>query len=237
MPAPARPRRSLRGALVRAVREREIERTRVSRVLHDEVGQILSAVGLQFDVLRLDLRDKVPDIAARTTEIQNILENAVEQVRRLSHQLCPEPVERAGLASALRRLAGRRQQLTPAQVLVECSGAAVLPGGVATALYRIAEQALDNAIRHSEARRIRISLRMNGRGTTLEVRDNGCGFDPARVRRRPAGIGLMLMDSYAADFGMTLELASAPGRDTIVRASYETRADRGHPAPGRAQGA
>lgn len=223
--------------MVRAVRERETERTRVSRVLHDEVGQILSAVGLQFDVLRLDLRDKVPDIAARTTEIQNILENAVEQVRRLSHQLCPEPVERAGLASALRRMAGRRQQLTSAQVLVECSGSAILPGGVATALYRIAEQALDNAIRHSGARRIRITLRMNECGTTLEVRDNGRGFDPARARRRPAGIGLMLIDSYADDFGLTLELASAPGRDTIVRASYETRADCGHPAPGRAQGA
>ncbi len=219
------------------MRERETERARVSRVLHDEVGQILSAVGLQFDVLRLELRDKVPDIAARTTEIQSILENAVEQVRRLSHQLCPEPVERAGLACALRKLAGRRQQLTPAHVLVECSGATVLPGGVATALYRIAEQALDNAIRHSGARRIRISLRTNGSGTTLEVRDNGRGFDPARARRRPEGIGLMLMDSYADDFGLTLELASAPGRDTIVKASYETRAGCGLPAPGRAQGA
>ncbi len=237
MPEPARPRRTLRSALVQAVREREVERTHIARVLHDEVGQILSAVGLHLDVLQLDLKDKVPDIASRTAEIQGILENAVEQVRRLSHELCPEPVERAGLGNALRRLAGRSEQRTQAEVSLECSGAASLPAGVGMALYRIAEQALDNAIRHSGARRIWIVLRMNGCGTTLEVRDNGRGFDTVRSRLRPAGIGVMLMESYARDFDLKLELASIPGRDTIVRATYKSGFGRGASAQSRGRSA
>jgi signal transduction histidine kinase len=85
------------------------------------------------------------------------------------------------------------------------------------ALFRIAEQALDNAVQHSGATRIRLVLRASPRRTTLEIRDNGRGFDAARMRRRPRGLGLPLMESYAQDAGLVLEIASTPGRDTIVR--------------------
>lgn len=206
--------------LFRIVRERDAERSRLARLLHDEVGQVLSAVGLHLDVLRLDIQDRAPEIVDRTAEIQRILEGAMRQVRRLSYELCPEPVERAGLSVALRHLAGRARLSFFGALDADCPNSLDLPPAVSQALFRIAEQALDNAVRHSGAARIRVAVKKRRRGTTLEIRDNGRGFDPARARRRPAGLGLLLMEAYARDAGLALTITSAPGSDTIVRTEY-----------------
>jgi signal transduction histidine kinase len=203
--------------LLGIVRERDAERTRVARLLHDEIGQVLSAAGLHLDALRLDVQDRAPEIVGRTCEIQSILEGAVQQVRRLSYELCPEPLEHAGIGVALRHLIGRRQPSFSGRLTADCPNSLDLPPAVSAALFRIAEQALDNAVRHSGASRVGLTLRAGRRGTTLEIRDNGRGFDAERMRRRPRGLGLPLMESYAQDAGLVLEIASAPGRDTIVR--------------------
>jgi two-component system NarL family sensor kinase len=206
--------------LFRIVRERDAERRRFARLLHDEVGQVLSAVGLHLDVLRLDLQDRAPEIVDRTAEIQRILEGAMRQVRGMSYELCPEPVERAGLCVALLHLADRARPSFPGALKADCPRSLDLPPAVALAMFRIAAQALDNAVRHSGAASIRVAVKKRRRGTTLEVRDNGRGLDPARARRRPAGLGLLLMEAYARDAGLTLTITSAPGSDTIVRADY-----------------
>ncbi len=99
--------RSLAQLLVTMMNAREVEYARVSRALHDDVGQVLSAVGLQLDVLRMDFKDRAPDIVQRTQEIQQLLEKAVVHVRDLSYELNPAIVERAGLPFALERLADR----------------------------------------------------------------------------------------------------------------------------------
>src|SRR3954451_17984109 len=99
--------RFLQRMIVSTINARDVESNRVSRILHDEVGQVLSAVGLQMDVLKLDYKAQVPDIVARIHEIQHMLEHAVEQVRALSYDLNPAVVERAGFFSAMDRLAGR----------------------------------------------------------------------------------------------------------------------------------
>ena len=203
--------------LLGIIRERDAERTRVARLLHDEVGQVLSAAGLHLDALRLDVQDRAPEIVGRTWEIQSILEGAVQQVRRLSYELCPEPLEHAGLGVGLRHLAGRRRPSFPGLLTAECPDSVNLPPAVSVALFRIAEQALDNAVQHSGATRIRLVLRAGRRRTTLEIRDNGRGFDAERMRRRPTGLGLPLMESYAQGAGLNFEIASAPGQDTIVR--------------------
>ena len=99
--------RFLQRMIVSTINAREVESNRVSRLLHDEVGQVLSAVGLLLDVLKLDYCKQVPDITDRVHEIQKMLDNAVQQVRALSYDLNPSVVERAGLQSALDRLVGR----------------------------------------------------------------------------------------------------------------------------------
>ncbi|MBI4876901.1 MAG: hypothetical protein HY822_19865 [Acidobacteria bacterium] len=221
-PGPAR--RSLRELLLLCYRERDAERLRVSRLLHDEIGQVLSAVGLHLDVLRQEVRDRAPEIVGRTAEIQSILEGAVRQVRRLSYELRPEPVERAGLGVALRQLADRYRPSFAGRLSVACPNPAPLPPAVALAFFRIAEQALDNAVRHSGAARIGLRLRTGKRRTSLEIRDNGSGFDVARTRRRVRGLGLLLMASYADDAGLDFTLTSLPKRTTIVWVVYRAGA-------------
>src|SRR5687767_13617296 len=99
--------RVLKRMIVSTINAREVESDRVSRLLHDEVGQVLSAVGLQLDVLKLDFREQLPEITERIKEIQSMLDQAVEQVRALSYDLNPAVVERAGLQRAMDRLVGR----------------------------------------------------------------------------------------------------------------------------------
>src|ERR1017187_8585006 len=95
--------RSLAHLLVSVMHAREQEGARVSRILHDEVGQVLSAIGLQLDLLRMDLHDKAADNTKRILEIQKVLELSVGQVRDLSYELNPAIVERTGLQFALDR--------------------------------------------------------------------------------------------------------------------------------------
>lgn len=99
--------RLLKRMIVAGINAREVESHRASRLLHDEVGQVLTAVGLQLDVLKLDFSDRVPEIADRVHEIQELVDGAVTQVRALSYDLNPAVVERAGLGRALDGLAGR----------------------------------------------------------------------------------------------------------------------------------
>lgn len=224
MPKPARARRSLRGILLACLRERDAERLRVSRFLHDEVGQVLSAAGLHLDVLRQETRDRAPEIVPRTAEIQSILEGAVRQVRRLSYELCPEPVERAGLSIALHHLAERYRPSFNGRLSVECPDSLPLPPPVAMAFFRIAEQALANAVRHAGASHIVLRLRPAKRGASIQVGDNGCGFDVARTLRRVPGLGILLMEMFADDAGLEFSLTSSPKRNTIVRAEYRAGA-------------
>ena len=94
----------LRRILTKALNNREQQEKRISSLLHDDMGQILSAAGLQLDVLRMDIEKEAPDIARRISENQKLLEQAVESVRKLSQELNPAVVERAGLEVALERL-------------------------------------------------------------------------------------------------------------------------------------
>src|SRR5882672_7772127 len=96
-----------RAMALAALDNQQSERSKVARLLHDEVAQILTAAGLQLDILRMDLADRVPEIADRTAEIQGLLDRVVKGVRDLSYQLNPDIVERAGLQSALDRTVGR----------------------------------------------------------------------------------------------------------------------------------
>jgi len=190
--------------------------------------QLLEAeLARYMDVLRLDIKEKAPEIVMRTAEIQTILEGAVQQVRKLSYELSPEPVERAGLGVGLRHLTGRYRQLFTGELTADFPNSLTLPAAVSIAMFRIAEQALDNAVRHSGATKIRVVLRASQRRIALEIRDNGTGSDVARARRRPAGLGLLIMEGSAQEAGLTFEVASIAGRDTIVKAAFK-------PGPGPA---
>jgi signal transduction histidine kinase len=209
--------RALRGSALKVLQDQESERARLARFLHDEVGQCLSAAGLQLDLLRMDLEPVLPGAPARAAEVQRVLERVMERVREIARELKPEPVDGAGLYPALDRLVGRLRREFHGTLRLTAGASPRIAPAPAHALYRIAGQALDNAIRHSGCSAIQVRLQSTRAGTAVEVRDNGAGFDPAGDPGS-RGFGLLAMEACAAEAGIELTLSSRSGRGAVVRA-------------------
>ena len=219
----------LKRMIVSAINAREVESARVSRLLHDEVGQVLTAVGLHLDVLKLDFKEKAPEIIARVNEIQQILDQAITQVRGLSYDMNPAVAERAGLQAALDRLVGRFRTDFAGSIRLLYDSPVRAPIDVANVFYKIAELALDNCVRHAAARLIEVHVR-SARGTLLlEIRDDGAGFSPEDVNLRTQGLGLLMMEHYAASSPVEVRLLSRPGKGTTVKATYNLVQDAANP--------
>ena len=197
----------------------DFERSRMSKFLHDSVGQNLSAAGLYLDLVRMDLQESAPEVCARIVEIQQMLEAMMQQVRDFSYELNPAMVERAGLHPALDRLLGRVRARFPGTLRLNCDPSFKIPVQYATALYQIAQEAVENALQHSGCSLIEIAVKSTRSGPVLEVRDNGKGFDPADVLGGRRGLGLMTMEHFAAQAGLELSISGAGGSGTVVRAS------------------
>jgi signal transduction histidine kinase len=211
--------RLLKRMLVSAINAREAENQRAARILHDQVGQVLTAVGLQLQVLRLDYADRANGLGERIQEMLTALDVAMEQVRSLSYDLNPAVVERAGLHAALDRMVGRFRSLFDGTIRFAYDSTLQIPQAIASAWYRIAELAIDNAIRHADAQRIELHVRRNGSGGALEIRDDGRGFHVAEGKRMP-GLGLLLIDHYTQQADVRTDLTSSPGGGTVIRSEY-----------------
>ena len=218
--------RFLKRKIVSIINAREVESNRVSRLLHDEVGQVLSAVGLQLDVLKLDFRDRLPEITDRLREIQQMLDQAVQQVRALSYDLNPAVVERAGLQPALDRLVGRIQEQFPGSIRLLFDPSVRIPLLVANTWYKIAELALDNAIKHSGASKIEMHVKSSQKSVVMEIRDNGSGFSISETQQQPSGLGLLLIEHYANQAAIPIDFKTAPGKGTVIRSTYEAADER-----------
>lgn len=205
-----------RERLERAVLEiGERERRAVGRDLHDGLGQHLTGTALVAQALSGRLAGRGDPEAAEARKIVTLVEQGIEQTRSLARGLLLAEIEREGLSEALRQLAAA----TSAQSRVDCTfrdeGAAALgDGGTATHLYRIAQEAVRNAVRHGKAAHIEISLVERDDGVLLSIRDDGVGF--AGSGDKPAGLGLQIMDHRADIIGAAFDVAARPGGGTLV---------------------
>lgn len=209
----------LRQTVLSALKAQEFERRMASQFLHDSVGQNLTALGLQLDLVRMDLETAAPEPSARLAEIQKMLETMMEQVREYSYALNPSIVERAGLRPALDRLVSRIRSRFVGSVRLSADPSLKIDTKIATPLYHIAQEAVENAVQHASCSAIEIALKSTRKGPILEVRDNGCGFDPDDIQGARRGLGLLSMEHYAAQAGLDLSISSNPGAGTKVRAA------------------
>jgi len=207
----------LRYTVLGALKAMEYERKSASRFLHDSVGQNLTALGLQLDLMRMDLETISPEICGRIGELQKMLEEMMEAVREYSYELNPSTVERAGLRPALDRLAGRVRERFTGAVRINVDPSLKIDPKIASALYQIAQEAVENAVQHSSCSLIEIAVKSTRSGGFLEVRDNGRGFDPADLQGNFRGLGLLTMEHYAAQAGLDLSIASNRETGTTVR--------------------
>jgi signal transduction histidine kinase len=209
----------LRQTVLAAFNAQEYERNVISRFLHDTVGQNLTAFGLQLDLIRMDLESTAPDQGGRIAELQKLLEDMMESVRDYSYRLNPATVERAGLRSALDRLAGHIRERFAGTLRLNVDPSLKIAPRIASAMFRIAEHAVDNAVQHSGASVVEIAIRSTRSGSYLEVKDNGRGFDPSDMAGGSRGLGLLHMERYAAEAGLDLSVSSQPGKGTVIRAA------------------
>jgi signal transduction histidine kinase len=209
----------LRRTVMGALKSQDSQRSRSGKFLHNVVGQNLAALGLRLDLLRMDLDGQPPAACRRIEEMQSLLESVMEQVRNFSYELNPSAVERVGLRSALERLAARVRPEFHGTVRVDVDASVAFQPSGAFALYQIAEEAVENAVAHSGGSSIEIAVRPAGGGASLEVRDNGHGFDPADLQELRSGLGLLTMEQHADGAGLSLSIASDRERGTVVGAT------------------
>jgi signal transduction histidine kinase len=185
----------------------ERERQSIGADLHDGLGQLLTAVGLMCTALKEDTTTSQPAVAKGLEQMSGLLREAVAQTRYLARGLVPVGDEADALQTGLAELAARTNGLGRVRCRFEC-GEPVLFNDPAVAghLYRIAQEAVNNALKHSRADQIAIRLMQDSRCLLLQVRDTGTGL-PAM---RSAGVGLGLMHHRAGVIGATLTVESGP---------------------------
>jgi signal transduction histidine kinase len=209
----------LRHTVVSALKAQEYERSTVSKFLHDSVGQNLTALGLQLDLIRMDLAPTSPDVCGRISEIQKLLEDMMEEVREYSYELNPSTVERAGLRVALDRLALRLRERFNGSLRVNVDPSIKIDPKIASAMYQVAQEAVENSVQHAACSAIEIAVKSTRNGPALEIRDNGKGFDPSDLLGGYRGLGLLSMEHYAAQAGLDLSITSNREAGTLVRAA------------------
>jgi signal transduction histidine kinase len=197
----------------------EAERARVARDLHDQIGQSLTSVLLALRLSDLALDADVPDVGAarsRLEQSRELVTDALRDVRELAFKLRPPALDDLGVAAALERLTERVAAADPSTVTLQLDGLAQarLPADVEVVVYRTVQEALSNAARHARARHVAVVVTLIGSKLHVEVRDDGAGFDPARV---PAtALGLAGMRERAALVQGRLQIDSASGAGTTV---------------------
>lgn len=194
---------------------REAEAGRISRELHDDVGQRIALVSIGLSRLRGE--EQLPKQVEHITHLQGQLSTIVRSIREVSHRLHPTSLEHVGLANAIEEKCEEVRRATGLQVhLLADADGGLLPPDVARCLFRVAQEALNNVLRHAEARTIHLALTRTNGTIKLVVSDDGRGLPEGRVTTS-RGIGLMSMAERVGSLGGVLSVNGPPGMGTTVR--------------------
>lgn len=217
----------------------EREQTRIGRELHDSLGQQLTGIAIMGKVLQQRLASQLPEEAERAGELSQLISRAIDETRQLSRGLHPVAMDENGLMMALQSLAGTTQSISGISCSFQC-GSPVPVGDASTAvhLYRIAQEAISNAIRHGNARQISIELTANHNRATLSIANDGRSFPKRLPRKR--GMGLQVMGYRAEVIGGILNVQRGPTGGTRVTCDFDAQPRRRkevpkHAAKGREQ--
>ena len=192
------------------VRAQEDERRALSRELHDEVGQSFSAILMEAENL-LDL-EPANDVRPHLEALRNLAEKGMNEIRNMALLLRPSMLDDFGLIPALDWQARETAKRTGMRVQVASQVEDELPEEHKTCIYRVVQEALNNCARHAQATTVQVSVRGEDGQILLNVKDDGSGFDPQRVR----GLGLLGMEERVRHLGGTFEIDSQPGRGTLL---------------------
>ncbi len=191
----------------------EAEVKRVAYSLHDGAGQLLAAVHMKLDDVS---RGMSPAVRERVQQVRQMLDRMEGQLRALAHELRPPILDDRGLVPALENLAEGVSRRAEVRVTVDAFQGPRLPVRVETALYRVVQEALNNAAKHAHAKSVQIRLWKATGSVCCSVRDDGAGFDAATVSAaaEKRGLGLTGIRERLHALGGSFEIHSAPGQGT-----------------------
>jgi len=211
----AEARSQLKDLSARLVQAQETERRALSRELHDEVGQSLSAVLIELRNLSSGLGASAGEQTQHQVEvIKSLVESTVRVVRNMALLLRPSMLDDLGLVPALRWQAREVSKRTSMDVSVAADTKSEdFPDEYKTCIYRVVQEALNNCSRHSQASTVRIRVQEEAGRLTLSIQDDGRGFDSKDSR----GMGLLGIEERVASLGGECQVYSAPGRGTLLK--------------------
>jgi PAS domain S-box-containing protein len=214
---------SLQALSRRLVEAEEAERRRIAGELHDRVGQNLSALNINLDIVLGALGEKAPmEVRERLRDSLALVDGTLQTIENVMAELRPPLLDEYGLGAALGWYAeefGKR-----AGIAVEFRDEAreknrALRRDAAVALFRIAQEALHNVAKHARAKRVRVAVGAASGEMSVEIGDDGAGFDPLAADARASRWGMTTMRERAEAAGGRLEISSAPGSGTVLRAT------------------
>ncbi|HZU66585.1 MAG TPA: sensor histidine kinase [Ktedonobacteraceae bacterium] len=196
------------------------ERNRLARDLHDSVKQQVFAISMQIGATKVLLRRDVNAAEARLNEAEKLVKQAQQELTFLIRELRPVALEGKGLVAALRELATDWTKQTGIVATLQVQGVEgmqnvqVLPLAVEEALFRVAQEALSNVARHSNATLVQMTLTIADENVTLAISDNGQGFDT--TQHGSLGVGLLSMQERMKALGGEVQVESIPGKGTRI---------------------
>ena len=196
---------------------REEERARMARGIHDELGQMLTALRLDLAWLARRLREPTPAVKRKIAEMVAMTDETIEAGRRIVADLRPPILDDLGLVPALQWYAEHLAKRAALRIrLLTDGGEPKLDPGLAVTGYRIVQEALTNVARHAGARNAEVRVATGGGNLSIDVRDDGCGVSAA-VATDPRSFGIAGMRERVRSHGGTLEISGDPGAGTLVR--------------------
>jgi signal transduction histidine kinase len=209
----AQSRHELRRLSARLLDAQETERRSISRELHDEIGQSLGALLVDLGRLSATLASDRPEVKAQLENMKSVAERTVDAVRNIALLLRPSMLDDLGLVAALEWQGREVSRRSAVEVEVQSENVPDnLPDEHKICIYRLVQEALNNAVRHSGAKNVKVTVERSGNKIVVRVSDDGRGFDPKRVR----GLGILGMEERVKRLGGTLTVDSQPGQGTTL---------------------
>jgi two-component system sensor histidine kinase UhpB len=199
-----------------------LERQRIARELHDEIGQTLTALGMGLRAISDSASSRPERVNKQARELQSVVDTGLSGLQNLIMGLHPPQLDDFGLMAALRWFIAQVKDRLGLLVTITSRGdEAVLAEDIRTVLYRIVQESIINVTRHAKADRANVLVIFDEREVTIRVEDNGCGFDVDTTFNTPGHPcwGLLGMKERAALVDGECEIMSTPGAGTIIEVS------------------
>jgi two-component system NarL family sensor kinase len=211
--------RSLASALTLSEQQ---ERRQLARELHDSTGQLLTALQIYIRLIEREIPEELGALREKMAEAVQMVQEAQQEVRTISHAMRPSALDQLGLQAALEELCNEFARRTGLQVTYESDSLPPVDDHVSINFFRFLQEALNNAAKHSQAESVKVVVSYHGGEVLLMVEDDGVGFDIQQTMASAAqrGIGLQSLEERFYLLGGQVEIESQPGRGTRLVARH-----------------